>query len=94
VVLGDSLLRDLPVQFAAWPGIDVRCYRGAKLGTLIELFTTGFVASDWEKVHKLLLLVGTNEIEKTSLKEFEKKYKALIQIIRARLGNIDFIVWT
>lgn len=94
MVLGDSLLRDLPPKFQDFPAVHVRVFRGAYIQTLTKLFTTSFVEKDWKGVTKLLLLIGTNHVEKYDLKEFEFKYRALLQIIRARLGDIDLIVCT
>ena len=94
MVLGDSLLRDLPVKFQDFPDVHVRVFRGAYIETLKRLFTTGFVERHWVGVDKLFLLIGTNHVEKYELKEFEFKYKALLQIIRARLGDITLIVCT
>lgn len=62
--------------------------------TITKLFTTGFVEEQWEGVTKLLLLIGTNHVQKYEIAEFEHKYKALLQIIRARLGDIQFVVCT
>lgn len=81
-------------RLSALHGIDVRCYRGAKIENLIELFTCGFVPEHWESVDKLLLLVGTNNLKKTEIGKFEKKFQALLNIIRARLGDVNFIVCT
>lgn len=94
MVIGDSLLREQGERFRHCPDISVRCYRGAHIENLIKVFTTEFVEQQWEKVDKVLVLIGTNHVQKCEVKYFEKKYHALIQIIRARLGNIKLIVCT
>ena len=94
MVVGDSLVRDLAKKFAVFPEVRVRVYRGAYIETLIEIFTTGFVESEWQGVKKVFLLIGTNHTKNTEVEYFEKKYTALVQIVRARLGNIELIVCT
>ena len=94
MVVGDSLVRDLPEKFAAFPEVQVRVHRGAYIETLIELFTTGFVESKWLGVTSVFMLIGTNHTKNTEVQYFEKKYTALLQIVRARLGDIQLIVCT
>ena len=89
-MLGDSLVKGLLEKLDRWD-ISIRCHRGAKVPNFIDLLTTDFDERQWRKVRQLFILIGTNNVQKTTIGEFEKKYTALLKIIRARLGDIPII---
>ena len=88
------MLRGVQSRLSEKFNVEVRSYSGANVTDFITLFTTGFVESDWCNVSGLLLLIGTNNVAKTEVDIFAKKYNALLQIIRARLGDIFSVVCT
>ena len=88
------MLRGVQERLSEEFNVQVRSYSGAYVTDFINLFTTEFEENDWCNVSGVFLLIGTNHIVNTQEDIFAKKYNALLQIIRARLGNIFFVVCT
>jgi lysophospholipase L1-like esterase len=59
---------------------------------LTEVFTTGFLENEWKDVFAVILLVGTNDVERGRSHEFKIKYRALVKIIQARLGQVHIVL--
>ena len=93
MVLGDSLVKHLPHQFVDWADVTVRSYRGYHVQDLTALLAYDFKESEWVNVTGVALLIGTNDLKSLSVEAFKLKYKALVQIIRARLGGVNIVLF-
>lgn len=86
------MLKHLPGQFVDWVDVSVLSYSGYHVEDLTALLAYNFQESQWAGVTGVALLIGTNDITSISVQEFKLKYKALVQIIRARLGVVDIVL--
>ena len=90
--MGDSLLREAAQLLKPIPYLTVKFYPGARVEGLIQKFTVQFQPEFWNGVQFVWLHVGTNDIDSQHSVQFiVKKYKTLILIIRARLGDIHIV---
>ena len=91
-MIGDSLIRDLGGQFVDWADVEVRPGLSVGVEECTKTFTINFQPEFWRGVSTIFLLIGTFDIEETEARVFAIKYRALVKIIRARLGDVNLIL--
>lgn len=70
----------------------VKCYKGCNVERLTDKFVFEFIQEDWRNIVVLLILIGTNDVKSLEVNTFEIKYRNLLSVIRARLGNVQLVL--
>lgn len=92
MVIGDSLLKHLGHQFVDWVDVTVWSHSGFHVEDLTSWLAYNFEEAEWSGVKGVAILIGTNDIKSLSPERFRIKYKALVQIVRARLGSVSIVL--
>lgn len=93
-MLGDEWLQEVLPHVTHLPHVRIIQEDGANLQFFIDLLSRKFVDTQWKHVQIVLLTLGAIDLCETSSERVLLKYKALICMLRARLGDIQIVCCT
>lgn len=93
-MLGDEILDGVPALVNYLPVIRVHQWNGAGIRQIVDWFVTDFRPEDWESVQYVLIVLGAHDLLYYDIDKTILKYRTLVNIIRARLGDVHIVALT
>ena len=91
MVLGDEWLEGIGPHVTHIPHVRLIPHTGADIQYFIDLLSRNFEDGHWQNVQIVILVLGAVDLRNITSEKVLLKYKALICIIRARLGDVIIV---